>query len=368
MTNLESESAPHSTELRQAPLSGPKHGDEISEDFPVDLRCRTGEIREARATATGVLPTNSLQFIKNVSSRITRNAKRGARRRLWAAVNEMAGIENFRDHYIRLRNETMKRSQAQEEQQLEAKLNELREVATELERQTDASLHERDVERDREEGPHSFVSEVAEAAENGDRLEDTIEAIKLVRRESKPLRKRIHKLVEAIMDDEALGSSRKTELQAALDSDDDPALVKEIENLCLTLGEEISLSKVQHTQRVEELAEELAVDEARVVETERSNRELEELQVTEMQHFSHQKRILMPQEVKPETLKLTASSAAALPPLERCPTKDKADAYHAVVDSWSPYSATRSGQPSSHGSPRKVRRREQSRTPERGGR
>ncbi|KAF4694812.1 hypothetical protein FOZ60_006966 [Perkinsus olseni] len=316
MTNLESESAPHSTELRQAPLSGPKHGDEISEDFPVDLRCRTGEIREARATATGVLSTNSLQFIRNVSSRITRNAKRGARRRLWAAVNEMAGIENFRDHYIRLRNETMKRSQAQEEQQLEAKLNELREVATELERQTDASLHERDVERAREEGPHSFVSEVAEAAENGDRLEDTIEAIKLVRRESKPLRKRIHKLVEAIMDDEALGSSRKTELQAALDSDDDPALVvartpllgikrckirdkgfvKEIENLCLTLGEEISLSKVQHTQRVEELAEELAVDEARVVETERSNRELEELQVTEMQHFSHQKRILMPQE------------------------------------------------------------------------
>ncbi|KAF4652192.1 hypothetical protein FOZ61_009858 [Perkinsus olseni] len=199
----------------------------------------------------------------------------------------MAGIENFRDHYIRLRNETMKRSQAQEEQQLEAKLNELREVAAELERQTDASLHERDVERAREESPHSFVSEVAEAAENGDRLEDTIEAIKLVRRESRPLRKRIHKLVEAIMDDEALGSSRMTELQAALDSDDDPALVKEIENLCLTLGKEISLSKVRHTQRVEELTEKLAVDEARVVETERSNRELEELQVKQCLWSEH---------------------------------------------------------------------------------
>ncbi|EER15931.1 hypothetical protein Pmar_PMAR003389 [Perkinsus marinus ATCC 50983] len=132
MTNLESESALPSKELRQASPSIFHYRKDRLEDPTADLRSRNGDMQEVHNYDEGALSTNSLQFIRNVSSRITRNAKRGARRRVFDAVNEVAGIGNFRDRLIRQRDETRKRCRSQ----LGSKLNELREVADELRRQT----------------------------------------------------------------------------------------------------------------------------------------------------------------------------------------------------------------------------------------
>ncbi|KAF4664843.1 hypothetical protein FOL47_004919 [Perkinsus chesapeaki] len=352
MTHLESENAPSPTVALQR--SNAIH----SSNAGNDASTRSDQVsavsnHEARGATT--ISNNSLQFIKNVSSRITRNAMRYARRRLWTTVNELAGLENYRDRQIRIRDESMRRSQKTVIEGFQSKLEELRKVAMELERE----LNEADRESTREgvaeqvatspKGILSFVSGGDKNVGCEERLREAGEATRMVRRETRPLRRRLRKIVEDIVTDEP---SMESSLSRVLDGDDDSALLSAVESICRSLGEGISASKRSHRDEMDKLTAELAEKEAQAVETQRELRKLDKLQVSEMQRIADEKRILVPDEVN-------ILAPTALPPLDSYSRRIRNE--RQKVGHSSPYlTYSEDAGEATGGSPRKVRRREES--------